>query len=210
LKGVLREQCEHVCEFYEVDGPQRRRVPGPHDAFAVLAEFGGSPPLITRTFGSQLAPCGLLFSDARLTRQALQHYAGVQTSTLTQVRIDRVYRTAVDEALFTSQFGIPDLTFEGTIIGQLGTAPMPDLAREASDYDEEEYTFTPSFALLLLLAGLPLVERMGGNKSSGKGACQYRVKRLTLDRHECPEEIRQDWLGHTDALSTYHLPEKGA
>jgi CRISPR/Cas system CMR subunit Cmr4 (Cas7 group RAMP superfamily) len=210
FKGVLREHCEHLCSFYTVDGPARPRVASPHDAYAALAEFGGAPSLISQTFGSQLSPCGLLFSNARQPRETQITYRDVQTSTLTQVRIDRVTRTAVNEALYTSQFGIPDLTFAGTIVGQLGTSPLPDLERPSSDPDEEASTFTPTYALLLLLAGLQLIERMGGNKSGGKGACRCTLTRLMLDRQPCPPEIWPDWLAHLELLSTYHSAEKGA
>jgi len=210
LKGVLREQCEWVCEFYAVDGEKKRRVASPHDAGSVLTEFGGTPSLVTHVFGSQLAPCGLLFSDARLTHRARRDYRDGQTATLTQVRLDRVYRTAMDEALFTSQFGIPDLTFTGTIIGQLATAPLAELACEEIDDNEETFTLTPSPALLLLLAGLHLIERVGGNRSSGKGACRCEIKRLELDRRVCSVETWRLWLEQVEILSRYHTLEKGA
>jgi CRISPR/Cas system CSM-associated protein Csm3 (group 7 of RAMP superfamily) len=210
FKGVLREQCEHLCHFYASDGLERQRVASPHNAYAALAEFGGAPSLISRTFGSPLSPCGLLFSDAKQPQDRRATYKTIQTSMLTQVRIDRLTQVAVDEALYTSQFGIPDLTFQGNIVGQLGSAAIPNLARPTPGVDDEVYTLTPTYALLLLLDGLLLVERMGGNKSTGKGPCRCVITSLALDRRSCPEEIWQDWLEHLDVLSDYHRVGKGA
>lgn len=213
LKGVLREQCEHLCHFYAPGDQAQRRVPSPHDAYAALAEWSGMPTLISRTFGSSLYPCGLFFSDAKQPPDPpdiQKTYKTMQTSTLTQVRIDRRTGTAVDEALYTSQFGIPDLTFLGNITGQLDGPPLADLAHRASDDDEGPYMLIPTASLLLLLAGLLLIERMGGNKSTGKGECQCIVTKLVLDRHLCPEEIWQDWLAHLDVLSAEQVPEKGS
>ena len=58
-------------------------------------------------------------------------YKTIQTSVSTQVRIDRVTRTAVDKALYTSEFGTNYLTFEGTIKGQLDCIPV-ELSRESN------------------------------------------------------------------------------
>src|SRR2546425_3078564 len=116
LKGVLREYCERLLRFYLPDGQEN--VASPHDAKAVLVEFGRAPTPITRIFGSQLHPGGLHFSDARMERNPL-YYKEIQSSVSTQVRIDRIWRTAVDEALYTSEYGVRDLRFEGTIKGTL-------------------------------------------------------------------------------------------
>jgi CRISPR/Cas system CMR subunit Cmr4 (Cas7 group RAMP superfamily) len=212
LKGVLREQCEYLCHFYAHGDQARRRVPSPHDTYAALAELSGMPTLISRTFGSAIHPCGLFFSDARQPPnmpEIQKTYKSMQTSTFTQVRIDRLSGIAVDEALYTSQFGIPDLTFLGNITGQLDDPLLADLAHDMSD-EEEPYTLTPTSSLLLLLAGLLLIERMGGNKSTGKGACQCTVTKLVLDRRLCPEEDWQGWLANLDVLSAGPVPEKGS
>jgi CRISPR/Cas system CSM-associated protein Csm3 (group 7 of RAMP superfamily) len=201
VKGVLREHCEHLCHFYQVDGPNQP-LANPHNARAVLRELTGIPPLISRVFGSQLSPGSLFFSDARQIKETSRDYQSVQTTTLTQVRLDRVTRSKVDEALFTSMFGIPTLTFTGTIVGQLDPEELADLTDIVED-EEDIFELTPTWGLLLLLAGLPLIERLGGSKSSGKGACRCELNGLSLDQHICPERIWQGWLEQVDMLGKY-------
>src|SRR5690348_8815053 len=60
FKGVLREQCEHLLRFYAAADSED--VASPHDTNAVLSEFGRTPPLISRIFGSQLHPGTLRFN----------------------------------------------------------------------------------------------------------------------------------------------------
>jgi CRISPR/Cas system CMR subunit Cmr4 (Cas7 group RAMP superfamily) len=208
FKGVLREQCEHLCHFYTAGDQEQKKVSTPHDVWATLAEFG-TPTLISQTFGSPLLPGGLLFSDAGQSPQVREMYKGVQTSLFTQVRIDRVTQTAVDEALYTSQFGIRDLIFEGNITGQLGSPVLPDMAQPVMGEDGEVVLLTPTYALLLLLAGLLMIERLGGNKSTGKGECSCTITGLALDRHGCSKEIWREWIEHLDVLADYPRPEKG-
>lgn len=201
FKGVVREHCEHLLRFYSPTEPDG--VVDPHNADAALTELGGASTLISRIFGSHIRPGGLRFSNARQDETAIRIYEKVQTSMLTQVRIDRLTRTAVDEALYTSEFGAPFLTFKGTIKGQLDCTPIDDLAEPVEDITGEVQTLTPTYSLLLLLAGLFLVERIGGNKSTGKGQCRCIIERVLLDKHKCPEEVWQSWIEHLGRVSDY-------
>ena len=231
LKGVVREHCEQLHHFYrdephkekeaeqqdvaEQEPDTRSSVPSPHDARAALLHFGGPQTLVHRIFGSPLYPGGLHFNDAEQIRDQLQMYEGknrndegkgayksMQTSVLTQVRIDRQTRSAVEQALYTSEFGIPRLTFEGTIKGQLRCTPVDTLTKTLQD-GQQAYTLTPSYSLLLLLAGLLLLERIGGNKSTGKGQCRCSIEELLLDRRPCPEQVWHEWIAGLDVISTY-------
>jgi len=208
FKGVLREQCERLCRIYLPDAPQQ--AISPHDAEAVLAEFNGIPTIISRIFGSSLHPGELRFSDAKQRenyeqRNARELYIQAQTSVATQVRIDRLTRTAADEALYTSEFGVDYLTFTGTIKGQLNCTPIDALARTTY----EQKTVTPSYSLLLLLAGLMMIERLGGNKSTGKGECTCRIIGLWLDKNLCREDYWQYWLDNLTLLSDYPRNKEG-
>jgi CRISPR/Cas system CSM-associated protein Csm3 (group 7 of RAMP superfamily) len=200
FKGVLREQCERLFLFYAPAGANS--VVSPHDANAALDEFGQPPSLISRIFGSQLYPGSLRFDDARQTEKIYTEPT-MQTSILTQVRIDRMTRTAVDGALYTSEFGNPFLTFSGTIKGQLNCTPIDKLETLVED-SGEVYILTPTYSLLLLLAGILMVERLGSNKSTGKGQCTCTITGLWLDRHKCSEWDVDDqpgwrsWLGSLD------------
>ncbi len=201
FKGVLREHCEQLCLFYLPNA----QVASPHNAYAALTQFGKAPTLISRIFGSPLYPGCLRFNDARQEEETYKMYREVQTSVATQVRIDRVTRTAANEALYTSEFGTRYLIFEGTIKGVLDCTPIERLAKTIQD--KETYTLTPTYSLLILLAGLLMIERLGGNKSVGKGQCRCSITNVQLDRYKCPKEQWQSWIEQLDVLKDY--PEKG-
>jgi CRISPR/Cas system CSM-associated protein Csm3 (group 7 of RAMP superfamily) len=203
FKGVVREHCEHLCRFY-LPGAQ---IASPHNASATLAQFGKAPPIINRIFGSPLYPGGLRFNDAQQDRDFLNRYQKMQTSVLTQVRIDRLTRTAVPEALYTSEFGTPYLLFKGSIKGPLDCMPVEELA--VTVQSEEPYTLTPNCSLLILLAGLLMAERLGGNKSTGKGQCRCIITHLSLDRHTCPEQHWRSWIERMEILENYQVDERG-
>jgi CRISPR/Cas system CMR subunit Cmr4 (Cas7 group RAMP superfamily) len=203
FKGVVREHCEHLCRLYLPDA----QVASPHNQLATLEQFGKAPPIINRIFGSPLYPGGLRFNDARQDRESFRKYKEIQTSVLTQVRIDRLTRTAVPEALYTSEFGAAYLLFTGSIKGPLDCTPIEDLAVPVQG--EETYTLTPNCSLLILLAGLLMVERLGGNKSTGKGQCRCTITNLSLDRHMCPQQQWQTWIECMDILPDYLTDKRG-
>ncbi len=211
FKGVLRECCEQLCRFYLPAQP----VASPHDAYAALADFSGLLTPVSRIFGSQLSPGQLRFYDAAQTdderlvydglgtgeRAGNGKYKSIQTSISIQARIDRLTRTAVDGALYTSEFGIRGLLFAGRIDGWLTCTPIETLAVSTST--EGSFSGTPTYSLLLLLAGLQLIERLGGNKSAGKGHCTCRIEKLALNKQVCSTEHWQFWLEHLDELAHY-------
>ncbi|MFL5663656.1 MAG: RAMP superfamily CRISPR-associated protein [Ktedonobacteraceae bacterium] len=197
FKGVLREHCEQLCRFYLPNV----QVASPHNAYAALAQFGKAPTLISRIFGSPLYPGGLRFNDARQQDETHNMYGEIQTSVATQVRIDRMTRTAANEALYTSEFGTRYLVFEGTIKGRLDCTPIKDLA--VTVQGQETYTLTPTYSLLILLAGLLMVERLGGNKSTGKGQCRCFTTNVQLDRRKCTSEQWQSWIEQLEVLKDY-------
>jgi CRISPR/Cas system CSM-associated protein Csm3 (group 7 of RAMP superfamily) len=198
FKGVLREHCEQLCRFYLPNV----KIASPHDAYAALAQFGKAPTLISRIFGSPLYPGGLRFNDARQEEETHNVYREIQTSISTQARIDRVTRTAANEALYTSEFGTRYLVFEGTIKGLLDCIPIEKLTVTAQG--QETYTLTPTYSLLILLAGLLMVERLGGNKSTGKGQCRCSITNVLLDRHRCTKEQWHSWIEQLDVLNDYN------
>lgn len=206
FKGVLREHCEHLLRFYTPNEPES--IASPHDANAALTELGGASTLISRIFGSQIHPGGLRFDNARQEETTRRMYEKMQTSVLTQVRIDRVTRTAANEALYISEFGAPFLTFKGAIKGQIDCEPIDDLAVLVEDKGEV-HILTPTYSLLLLLAGLFMIERLGGNKSTGKGQCRCTIEQVLLNRHKCTEEEWRPWIEHLDIVSNYAQTEKG-
>jgi len=202
LKGVLRERCEQLAHFYEQQG-----VASPHDTKAALQGLGNSrPTMVGRIFGSQNMPGRLFFDDARQAENDLQQYdspersghgkyKSLQVSLSTQVRLDRPTRTAVPGALYTSEFGTNDLVFKGTVQGWLGCNAIDSMAQNE---------ITPTYSLLLLLAGLRLVERIGGNKSTGKGRCECAITGIEMNGVEVQMHAWESWLEQLDVLMNYN------
>lgn len=77
-----------------------------------------------------------------------KEYRGRQTATRTQVHISRLTRTAESGMLFTSEFGIRELNFDGRIYGRLSGVPL----------DGSNYTYS----VVMLLAALKALSRLGG------------------------------------------------
>lgn len=200
LKGVIREHCEQLARLLD---PVNTRIVSPHDEKSALTNLcePTTKTLITHIFGSHNHPGLLFFDDAHQTEENLKSYDGRdlplekgkykprQTEMYTQVRLDRQTRTAVPGALFTSEFGQRDFSFVGSISGWLNHTPIPGL----DDASHE---------LLLLLAGFLMVDRLGGNKSTGKGECTKEITRLHLnkDKDNIEKKTWSTWLDHLDQL----------
>ncbi|HZO72937.1 MAG TPA: RAMP superfamily CRISPR-associated protein [Ktedonobacteraceae bacterium] len=215
FKGVLREHCEHLARFFASNGEP---IASPHDAEAALLTIGSTrPDMITRIFGSQTSPGQLFFDDARHQEQSslAQHnpekddyrgkgtYRGIQVMPYTQVRMNRPTRTAVPGALYTSEFGASELVFKGVIQGWLTCNAI--LADAHAVFEQAEQNgFMPTYSFLLLLAGLRLIERLGGNKSTGKGKCLCKITRVELNGTECGEKTWLAWLEQIDVLDKYN------
>ena len=205
IKGVLREQCERLARLYEVlDEEMQEHIVSPHDTEKALWMQGYPHTMITRIFGSQSYPGQLFFDDARQTNDIKRQYdskergdkgkgkyKGTQVDLYTQARLDRPTRTAVRGALYTSEFGSKDLTFKGNITGWLACTTIEDLEDG------------PTYSLLLLLAGMHLLDRLGGNKSVGKGQCQCKITALKRGDMVYEKEQWHSWFDHLDKLSYY-------
>ncbi|GCE09299.1 RAMP superfamily CRISPR-associated protein [Dictyobacter aurantiacus] len=200
LKGVVREHCEQICRLLE---PNNERIASPHDQENALIDLYNpdTKTLITHIFGSANHPGLLFFDNAQQSdadrklyestdkREAGGKYKHIQTEIYTQVRLDRLTRTAVQGALYTSEFGRRALSFEGTITGWIQHTDIPNLPHVSQE-------------LLLLLAGLLMIERLGGNKSTGKGVCTNEVEHITInDKETYTREHWATWLEHLDQLT---------
>ncbi len=202
IKGVVREHCERLARMYsdENDAVMRDLIASPHDGKKALFALGRHTSMITRIFGSHYAPGHLFFEDARQEDTDKEQYKkgggadgykDLQTELYTQVRLDRPTRTAVAGALYTSEFGTKDVILHGSITGWLRCTPIAGV--------EEG----PTYSLLLLLAGLHLVDRIGGNKSAGKGKCRCEVGKVTVNGKDYEKDDWQPWFNHLDKLADY-------
>lgn len=232
IKGILRERCEQVARLYEeFDEEMLDAIASPHDEKRALWEPGHAPTMVTRIFGSHSLPGHLYFDDARQSdkvkaeydskekdkKKAKGKYTASQVDIYTQMRMDRPTRTAARGALFTSEFGIKGLIFEGTISGWLKCTeiemPENDIVVELPENDTvdkqpdngsvSKQKPAPTYSLLLLVAGLHLLDRLGGNKSMGKGQCQCEITELQCGGITYEKEQWQAWLDHLEALSFY-------
>ncbi len=202
IKGVLREKCEQLACFCSID---EKKANSPHDKLTALQDLGVPPTMVTRIFGSHMLPGHLFFEDACQSEAGKQEYdeasAGkkgkgryqnLQVTAYTQVRLDRPTRIAVPGALYTSEFGARNMKVEGSITGSLTCLPMLSTTGE-----------TPTYSLLLLLAGLHLLDQLGGNKSTGKGQCLCTIQQVMLNDKELEKAHWQGWLENLGELALY-------
>ena len=218
FKGTLRERCEQLSRLYASE-EENERIASPHVAEASLLWLGEvKPTMVARIFGSQTYPAHLFFDDARQSEEERAAYAGgkgkdkgskeegyksLQVQAYTQVRMDRPTHTAVQGALYTSEFGNRDVTFSGRIQGALECTPV-DPAFRADFANVRDQRNAPTYSLLLLLAGLQLVDRLGGNKSTGKGMCTCQISVIKINNETIEAKQWKSWLAHVDALARYN------
>jgi CRISPR/Cas system CSM-associated protein Csm3 (group 7 of RAMP superfamily) len=197
FKGAVRERCERLARLFGLDAPS------PHDP-RNLAELGSIGSPIPALFGSRRQVGGLFFDDARLSAEARKFfdpsalslrpvYQRWQVQERTQVSLSRVTRTARPGALFTSEYGVHGLEFEGAIGGLVEDWGVPDGAQAVSH------------AIVLLVAGVLAVDGLGGNRSTGAGACSISISSLRVngERKE-PEDV----LKNLGDLEYYTLAEE--
>jgi len=207
LKGSLRNQLYDLqMAMFPPENALKDRRRDPHRGAADLTEFKpkinlNSSDFTHLIFGTRFIPCTLFFDDAHMIKsdkayfdgpneddqkdltnpqtsgiaksdeiEEVQHnreYISKQTSARTQVHISRLTRTAESRMLFTSEFGLQNLNFEGRIYGRLSGVPM----------DGVDYTYS----VVMLLATLKALTRLGGNKSTGGGEVKCLLKSLKVD-----------------------------
>jgi CRISPR/Cas system CMR subunit Cmr4 (Cas7 group RAMP superfamily) len=184
IKGVLRERCEQLARLYDQPG-----IASPHNA-----------------------PGKLFIDDARQASDDLHRYdsgeprgdgkyRSLQVDVSTLVRLDRPTRTAVEGALYTSEFGSKDIAFKGTILGWLECTPIDTNTIQAET--GQSPSVTPTYSLLLLLAGLQMLEWIGGNKSTAKGHCMCTIVNIQINDVEVGADIWKSWFKHIDKLTNY-------
>jgi len=213
FKGVLRERCEQLSRFYASE-QEKARIESPHKPEAALLWLGEvKPPLPIRIFGAHTHPGGLFFDDARQADEEKAAYEGgegnyksLQVQTYTQVRIDRPTHTAVPGALYTSEFGNRDVNFSGMIQGLLECIPV-DLSGYADVLPVKDQRNAPTYSLLLLLVGLRMLDRLGGNKSTGKGMCTCEIIRASINNETIEAQQWESWLAHLDVLARYNAED---
>jgi CRISPR/Cas system CSM-associated protein Csm3 (group 7 of RAMP superfamily) len=194
LKGALRERCEQLARLFDLSEQE------PHSDTSALAEFTPRANIVTRIFGSRFQPASLYFDDASLHAddKALfdgewepRKYQKKQFFQRTQVGMSRLTGTASRGLLYTSEFGLSQLRFTGEIYGLLEGA--------LADADQAN---GPTYALVLLVAGLLALDRLGGSKSRGAGQCECAITEVTLNGQPTTVETI---LAHMEHLEYYDI-----
>lgn len=171
LKGALRERCEQLAGQFGLP------TASPH--IEVWREAHPDRDIVTQTFGSRFYPGRLAFDDALMVKESralFEHnvealrsrFKAWQTEKRTQVSISRLTGAANSGMLYTSEYGVRALSFEGKIMGALTGVPL-------------EETPAGTFSLLLLVTGLLSLDRIGGNKSTGAGKFACKIQSLLID-----------------------------
>lgn len=195
VKGNARERSEQIARLFGLETRE------PHVEGADLTGFSSSIQIVDTIFGSRTYPGTLWFDDAQLCEedQALfeapspdlsTRYSEFQVEPRTRVSMSRLTGTARSGQLFASEYGIAGLRFHGLIRGVLNGAPLPDERANAS------------YTLLLLLAGLLSVDRLGSNRSAGAGGCHTAILELRVNSQE---QSVESLLGYISDLEYYAL-----
>lgn len=149
LKGVIREACEKLSRTLGFPDPL-----DPHDTDlkcpGAFKPLNTVPSPVDRLFGSKYEQGGLFFRNAHLTEDHHHHFFSQS-----RVRMNRKLGTGKDHHLFSSEYSLP-MNFN-TIID----AHHKDLAI----VEEED----PPYAYCILIAAIRMVDRLGGDKSTGAG-----------------------------------------
>jgi CRISPR/Cas system CSM-associated protein Csm3 (group 7 of RAMP superfamily) len=184
----VRERCEQLADLFDL------RATLPHIDDWAEADVS-SPDIVARIFGTRFVPGKLYFDDAQLLEEQRAwfelprgmpathraKYRAWQTEQRTQVSLSRVTNTAQPGRLYTSEYGRADLVFTGAIGG---------LVRGTELFENEAWGTYP---LLLLVAGLLSLERMGGSKSSGAGEVTVAIEALQVDdRDRSAKDLLRD------------------
>jgi CRISPR/Cas system CSM-associated protein Csm3 (group 7 of RAMP superfamily) len=191
---VLRENCERLAITPLFNSEPVSRIQSPHTEH--LRPFAKTPTLVERIFGSRFREGTVYFDDAIMSenpKNALgkeffrgrgsgpedsaksdiePRFKSWQVEVRTQNAISRQTGTAVENALFRSEYGLRNLEFSGRIYGTIEGIEIGDT--QISD------------ALVLFAAGFRVFDRIGGNKSVGMGRFVFSVpdSKIRVDEKE--------------------------
>jgi CRISPR/Cas system CSM-associated protein Csm3 (group 7 of RAMP superfamily) len=187
IKGNARERSEQIARLFGLETRE------PHVEGADLTGFSASVQIVDTIFGSRTHPGSLWFDDAPLCEEdqalfeapspdLMTRYREFQVEPRTRVSMSRLTGTTRHGQLFASEYGLAGLRFHGLISGVLNGASLPDERANAS------------YTLLLLLAGILAVDRLGSNRSAGAGGCYTTILELRVNGQEQSVESLLDYI----------------
>jgi CRISPR/Cas system CSM-associated protein Csm3 (group 7 of RAMP superfamily) len=180
IKGVLRDNVTRilgVCKNLKFFNEPVVKIFEDDDRLKLYKQS----TIIDRIFGSTVNEGTLYFESAKMSQGSLELVSEgepdslkpasyLQTQQRTQTRIMRQTKTVASGALFNSEFGNPQIKFEGKISGQLEGIQI-----ELSPIPGVNYEF------LILLCALKMMDRIGGNKSTGMGEISLIFEKIILN-----------------------------
>jgi len=197
LKGVLRDQATQIAHLLGAAARPPHAL-GEED----VGEFAKDGDVVAGIFGSRVLAGTISFDDAllcaedeallRIGDDGRERLVLSPTETRTQVSMSRRLGTARRGLLFTSEYGLGGLRFDGRIVGVLRGVPL------LSDP-------TRSYELTLLLAALKSLARIGGNSSAGAGQVTCVIEALSVNGGELSEEAVDSALGGLADMELYQL-----
>lgn len=181
IKGLIRENCESLARLFGI-GVEGPHLPQDKDGRKKYIKrlFSGYD-IIYAIFGSPWKPGTVFFDDMVLDDEWKAYFTDGkseehnlrllrwQSEERSRVNINRSTGTAAEGALFTSEYGKRGLSFKGKIYGSY------------SYPSEEADTFDYPLSLLLLLAGLKMIDSVGAERSAGCGRCCVSIEHLQLN-----------------------------
>jgi len=187
IKGNARERSEQIARLFGLETRE------PHVEGAGLSSFSPSIQIVDTIFGSRTYPGTLWFDDAPLCEDdrslfeapspdLAARYSEFQVEPRMRVSMSRLTGAARSGQLFASEYGLAGLRFHGLIRGVLSGVPLPDERSNAS------------YTLLLLLAGLLAIDRLGSNRSAGAGGCHTAILELRVNGREQSIESLLDYI----------------
>jgi len=218
IKGILREKCEHLALNPVFHSERLQNVQSPHARN--LRSFARQQTIVEHIFGSQFREGTLYFDNALLqekTTTALgkdffqdsdndphessqkaikkDRFQQFQVEVRSRNCISRRTGTAVEQALFRSEYGIRDIGFTGQISGFIEGIQIPG----------ENVTY----ALVLFVTSLGLFESIGANKSVGMGKFSLHIQDADLRIDDQPRSL-PEFIELLDALKDYDKAVKEA
>lgn len=191
LKGVTRNICETLATSYEF------LVADPHSDLG-LEGFKPSrnAPLVSRLFGSRYDGDCLFFSDACWNKKEMDYYRSLHISEITRIQMDRASRTAKSGHLFSSEYvHTPDLKLQGRIDAEHEFLVI-DKTVDAEKAFPWEYSF--------LIMSLHMLNRIGGDKSTGKGKVAVTIDTITYQGNIVDQKLAFDIFKLSNLLEEYN------
>ncbi len=145
LKGVIRQNCEMISRTIG--------FPESHDPNSDMMPAKRSP--VDMIFGNRFQESGLFFKNAASLSDTQYQDSIVIARTCRY----RILGTTRDKHLFSSEYAEPSL-FSTSVEGY---------HRDLKVLEKTD----PPFSYVLLLAGISMLERLGGDKSTGCGQFEY-------------------------------------